>query len=64
MSRNISEGRSWCSRSLCWKHIIGKATLKDNQNLIKSEINNVKTEENKVDKSTINNDNNKDKKLK
>ena len=29
MSRNISEGRSWCSRSLCWKHIIGKATLKD-----------------------------------
>ena len=41
-----------------------RATLKDNQNLIKSEINNVKTEENKVDKSTINNDNNKDKKLK
>ena len=40
-----------------------KATLKDNQNSNKSEItNNVKTEENKINKSTI--DNNNDKKMK
>lgn len=32
MKRNIKEGRSWCSRSLCSKYLKGEATLNDINN--------------------------------
>ena len=32
MKRNIKEGRSWCSRSLCSKYLKGEATLDDLNN--------------------------------